>query len=258
MVTAAIINWLQVFIHVRQPAENSRVYMDDFRPQSPTNNSHKTIMAHANKRYLRIFSILLCLLAPTIALKSSIFAQQNRSTDYLVLVSNDTLFGQVEHINTRGVSPKYLKKIQVKPENGRRKRISRKSILAFKSDGEEFERFYLAQNSGRVQLVNLIYKIDTKRGEQFFLKVMNRHEALNHYQMQWWEQGSSTQLSMDLFKKSSDNFLIRANQGLLGLNKRALTNYFSDCKPLQSAIQEDSLKTARAVFNFYTVNCGKL
>jgi hypothetical protein len=59
-------------------------------------------------------------------------------------------------------------------------------------------------NSGSI---NPRYKIDNKRGERHYLKVIQKG-ALSHYQLIWWEQGEYLQQQMDLVIKQNGKYLI--------------------------------------------------
>ncbi len=61
---------------------------------------------------------------------------------------------------------------------------------------------------------------------------------------------------MDLFKKESDTFFIRATQGLLGLKRQVLANYFADCEALATQIGDKQINNLREIINFYNKNCN--
>jgi hypothetical protein len=69
------------------------------------------------------------------------------------------------------------------------------------------------------------------------------------------EQGDAALMYMDLLKKEGDAFFIRATQGLLGLKRKALINYFSNCQDLREQIERKQLSEVWQVVNFYNENC---
>ena len=179
---------------------------------------------------------------------------QNPAQDFVILHSGDTLYGTVRYINDGAVSPKLYKKIRWKDARGRGKKISRKNIRAFRVQGDVFESFYLRQYSRKITLVNPRYDISPQKGQHHFLKLVEKGR-LSHYQLEWIEQGESALSAMDLFKKESDTFFIRATQGLLGLKRQVLTNYFADCPALATQIGDKQINNLQEIVDFYNKNC---
>jgi hypothetical protein len=179
---------------------------------------------------------------------------QNR--DYLVLVSGDTLYGTVEHINTRSVSPKFHTKVRLTDSKGKQRKFSRKGIAAFKSDGAIYESFWLKQRSRWITIENPVYIMRKRKGEQTFLKLIEKG-SLTHYHLEWWEQGESTLMWMDLIKREGDPYFIRATQGIFGLKKNVLTKYFWDCPELVRQIEFKEVTAINQVVAFYNRNCGR-
>ncbi|MEQ8476051.1 hypothetical protein [Fulvivirga sp.] len=182
------------------------------------------------------------------------FAQSAITEDFLVLNSGDTLHGSVEYINSKRVSPEFYKKIRVTDENGKRRQFKQKDVSAFKADGKVFESYWLSQSSDKITLVNPKYDIDPENGAQYFLRLIRKGE-LSHYQWEWWEQGESTLMWMDLLRKKEDQFFIRATQGLLGLKKKVLTDYFMNCPDLKERIEKKELDEVWQLVDFYNNNC---
>ncbi len=185
--------------------------------------------------------------------RSSLFGQVS-GTDYLVLNRGDTIYGQVQHVNYRGVSPRYYKKIRVTNANGKRKKYRREAVKSFSVNNTQYEGFRLSQSSEKITLLDPVYNIDAHRGEKHFLKVMSIG-ALSYYQLEWWEPGDSALWWMDLLKKSGDPFFVRATQGLFGLKRRVLSNYFADCPRLSEKIAQKELKEISDIVDLYRTNC---
>ncbi|WPP49687.1 hypothetical protein [Catalinimonas niigatensis] len=207
----------------------------------------KTMM-RTNKTLLAF--ITLCLFS----LQTSLSAQDSDAQDYLVLNMGDTLYGNIKHIDESGTIRKYYKKIRFTDRYGKQKKYKRKEVSAFSVNNTHYEGFWLNQSSQKIILVNPRYDIDAKNGEQYFLKVM-RKGKLSHYQLEWFEQGESLLSGMDLLKKEGDPFFIRATQGLLGLKRKVLLDYFSDCAKLQEQIKERQLNEVGQVVDFYHTHC---
>lgn len=182
-------------------------------------------------------------------------AQVDSSAGYLILNNGATLYGKVEHINVKSVSPQFYKKIRFTSTDNRRRKYKPEDVAGFKIGNTTYEGFWLHQTSRKIQLVNPIYDIDENNGERYFLKVIKKG-SLSHYQMEWFEQGESTLWWMDLVKKENDLFLMRATQGLLGLKRKALADYFKDCPDLVKRINEKELNKVSEVIEFYNTTCS--
>lgn len=179
---------------------------------------------------------------------------QESKGDYLVLTSGDTLWGEVQDINYNGVAPKYSKKISIRSKEGKRRKINRQSVKMFQKQGAIYEAFYLRAEAKRGSLLDLSYTITEKRGKLYFLKQV-AVGPLNHYHLEWFEQGDAMHNYMDLIRKSNDDKFIRATQGIFGLKKKAVAQYLSECGALQNQIERKQLKTITEVVAFYNSFC---
>ena len=188
-----------------------------------------------------------------------LWAQNQTPSGYLILHTQDTLYGKVSPIKESGFGGRrFYKKIKITTTQGKRKQYPRQKVVAFEIDGVFYESFYLRQATSSVlnfSLDNPNYIVDPVRGEQHFLKCIHRG-ALSHYKLEWLEQGNSTLWSMSLLKKAGEPTFIRADQGLFGLKRKALLTYFSDCSKIQTALQERQLKQVAQVVDFYNTHCG--
>lgn len=174
--------------------------------------------------------------------------------DYLITTKGDTLYGKVSFRDTDRFRSKELKKIALIDLLGKKKKFKNENVVAFSSDGLFYEGFWLNQTSEKMQFLNPRYDINSKQGERYFLRVVSKGQ-LSHYQLEWFEQGESRLHSMDLLKKESDDFLIRATQGIFGLKKRILKSYFSDCPTLAKRIENKDIKYVDEVVSFFEDNC---
>ncbi|TPV32452.1 hypothetical protein FJ651_12890 [Paucihalobacter ruber] len=184
------------------------------------------------------------------------FAQSYDALDYLVLKTGDTLYGKIEYKKDTGVNYKYLNKIRLTNALGKQKRYKRDQVVAFSTNNFIYEGFWLNQESESLVLLNPRYEIDDKNGGYYFLKVMSKG-TLSYYQLEWWEQGESLLMSMDLLKKEKDQFFIRATQGLFGLKRKVLSSYFNGCPSLAQKIQQKQLNQVFQVVDYYNNNCVK-
>jgi hypothetical protein len=181
-------------------------------------------------------------------------AHQPASTSHVVLLSGETIYGEVVYLDQNFSSTRYLKKIRVTTPEGKRKKYRTDKVAAFHTNGEDFEILRLEQSANLFSSDHAKYHIDPKNGDTYILQRINAG-ALSHYTYSWWDQGDALEQSMDLFRKQGDAFFVRATQGMLGLKRKLLANYFSDCPDLAEMIRDKSLKNADEVVTFYNVNC---
>ena len=195
-----------------------------------------------------------CISLATLSLQTSLFGQDNNQQDYIVLNMGDTLYGDVRYIDETGAGREFYKKIRLTNADGKRKKYKRKEVSAFRVNDSNYESFWLNQSSPKVLLVNPKYDINTGNGEQYFLMVVSKGK-LSHYELQWFDQGNTTLWSIALLKKEKDSFFIRADQGLLGLKRKVLLNYFFNCPKLKEGIDQKRFNHVWQVVDFYNSNC---
>lgn len=191
-------------------------------------------------------------------LSTQVFVQahQSEADGYIVLTNGDTLHGAVEYIDENSVHRDFYKKIRFTDGSGKQKKYKRKDVAAFRSGNSDYQSFWLSESSDGAFSLNIRYDIELQKGDQYFLKVIHRG-ALSHFELEWFEQGESLLMSMDLFKKEHDRHLVRSTQGVLGLKRKALRNYFSDCPELAEQIDRKLLKRPDEVVAFYNSKCGR-
>lgn len=182
-------------------------------------------------------------------------AQMQDPENYLVLYSGDTLHGDIDYVNNRGINPKYRKKIRLIPNKEKKQKFKRKDVAAFSINSIRYEGFWLSKSTGVFSLFSPNYVMDNTHGEQHFLRVVSSGK-LTHYQLEWWEQGDSGISWMDLFLKEGDTQFIRATQGVLGLKRNVLADYFSDCPELAELIKQKKIHKVAQVADFYNAECG--
>tara|TARA_R110000868_G_scaffold150050_12_gene372900 strand:- start:4226 stop:4828 length:603 start_codon:yes stop_codon:yes gene_type:complete len=178
-------------------------------------------------------------------------AQTSVNLDYLVINTGDTLRGIVKYIDRRSVNHK---KIRLIDTSGHKKKYKKKDISVFRVNNTIYEGFWLNQSPEKFQLLNPKYDIDIQNGEKYFLKLVSKG-SLSHYELEWLEQGESTLLWMDLLKKEEDPFFIRATQGLFGLKRKVLIDYFFNCVNLKEKINQKDLNKVSQIVDYYNKQC---
>lgn len=203
------------------------------------------------QKYLLKISTLVFLM---LTIKTTLLAQISTTSDYIVLITEDTIYGTIKNIDLYNTTSKFNKRLKFISANGKRKKIKREEVLVFKYGNDVYESFWLYQSSDKITFVNPRYDIDEKRGKQHFLKVVSKGK-ISHYLLEWVDGEFSSVSSMSLLKKETDLFLIRADQGVLGLKRKVLGEYFTNCPDLQQKITEKLITEVVEVVDFYNTYC---
>ena len=183
----------------------------------------------------------------------SAVAQEFRHSDFIVLNMGDTLYGNVRYRDENGTG--FYNKIRLTNTEGKRKKFKRKNISAFRINNIDYESFWLIQSFQKIMFVNPRYDIDPVNGEQHFLRLVSKGK-LSHYELEWIDADNSTLWSMALLKKGDESFFIRADQGVLGLKRKALRSYFVNCPNLIEVIDQKQVNEVSQVVDFYNRNCS--
>lgn len=144
------------------------------------------------------------------------------------------------------------------------------SKIRFKKEGQLFKSKYSANDLlgygylgthfvslpliERTEFFKTRYLLRTGRNRRF-LRVMERNECLNHYEIEFTHDDSFVIDSYPLFHKPGSQEMVRVTQGILGLKKKRLTAYFSDCHELHIAIDSKEITTVQEVYRFYCEQC---
>ncbi|MDX1349238.1 MAG: hypothetical protein R3279_03260 [Putridiphycobacter sp.] len=187
--------------------------------------------------------------------EQKVVAQNTATTDFLVLITGDTLYGDVEHIHEKGVHPYFYKKIRLTMASGKRKKFKSALVASFKNDGSVYESFWLSQSADMSTLFSSRYNIDPINGKQHFLKVITKGK-LSHYHLEWFEQGDAALNYMDLVKKEEQSYFLRATQGIFGIKSKLLLSYFSNCPDLRQKIEGKQFKKVEQIVDFYNHHCA--
>ena len=168
---------------------------------------------------------------------------------YIVTFDGDTLEGMLMDRSSGSFSELY-KRVRFKPIKGFKKKYGADKILGYGYSGHVFESVPLAE---KFELYRFRYYIN-KNNDRIFLKVL-RKESLNYYQMEYMEEDNNYINFIPLFHIPGSNEMVRVTQGILGLKRKRLVEYFRECPELVKAIEEKTLKETLEVFDFYLNRC---
>jgi hypothetical protein len=170
---------------------------------------------------------------------------------YLVTIKMDTIKGWVSDRDIGSFQELY-RRIRFVEEGKKRKRKYRPDqLIAYGYGAHSFESVPLAIETHR--LVQKYYvRYDNP---MIFLKLVRRNEYLTHYEMEFQSDDDNYIDSFPLFYMTNSNEMVRVTQGLLGLKRKRLSEYFNNCQALSTAIQSREINQIDEVYDFYSLNC---
>lgn len=170
---------------------------------------------------------------------------------YIVNLEGDTITGWVQDRNPGIISDIYEKIRFIKKGKKKKRKYSPNQIQGYGYNGMSFESIGL-----EVQMVRLVSKYYVHPdNEKMFLKLINKNDILTLYEEEYiYEQGESID-SYPLLYKNGSKQMVRVTQGVFGLKKKRLAEYFNDCSNLINAINMEQVTSERGVFDYYSNNC---
>jgi hypothetical protein len=181
----------------------------------------------------------------------SLYGQKNFEKGYIISLENDTLYGNIKD-KKHGPFPKIYKKIRFKEEGSRFKRkYSPNQINGYKAGEKIYESIGLKRET---HLIRTRYIIDPS-SQKSFLRVLLKGN-LSYYHCESIDNESNTLDYIPLFYKKGSPEMVRATQGILGLKKKILADYFSDCPELVQKIEEKEIRTPDDIIGLYFNLCG--
>lgn len=172
---------------------------------------------------------------------------QSFERGYIVLNSNDTLFGSVKDRNDGAL----FKKIRFKNERGIVKRYTAEDILSYKSGIHTYESLWYAEES---HFFKFNYYSRPGYGHKVFLKVLVKGR-LTCYAKEFVYDDNDFFDQFELFLRDGDDSMARATQGIFGLKKKRLIDYFWDCPSLVSKIHNGTITKTLDVVAYYNEIC---
>lgn len=178
-------------------------------------------------------------------------AQNNFEWGYIVTLENDTVRGQIKD-RKYGVVPDILEKIRFKKEGVLfNKKYSAEKIYGYKVG----ERFYESVGVDRESHFFTTQYFVSPNAEKTFLRVMETG-TIHYYHWEHIDQDNNTFDFIPFFYLEGRGEMVRATQGVFGLKKKLLSNYFYDCPELVQEIESEQIKTPFEVVNFFRERCG--
>jgi hypothetical protein len=170
---------------------------------------------------------------------------------YIITLEGDTLLGQVKDRSSEPYVELYPR-IRFRPEGkSSRKKYGPKDILGYGAGGREYVTVPLWEESA---FFKFRYYLDPN-ANKVFLMVVKREGGLSYYRREFIYDDNNYLDFYPLFHREGDREMVRVTQGVLGLKRKRLMEYFSECDELVRALYNKELKEPDDVFNYYLVNC---
>jgi len=182
------------------------------------------------------------------------FAKKGFSEGYIITQDGDTLHGIVKDRDSEPFVSIYQKIRFVEKGKRGRKKYRASQIAGYKCGNREYRSVRLRETS---EFFKFRYYTD-RSGELIFLRLIKDAGDLIYYEYEFMYDDNNFVDSFPLFHIPGSNEMVRVTQGILGLKKKRLSEYFSDCKELVDAVNADKLESADDVFEFYLENCSQL
>jgi hypothetical protein len=175
------------------------------------------------------------------------------SEGYIVTNNGDTLYGKIKD-RTTGFNTRIYPKVRFRQPGKPQKRFRPRHIKAYYSEGSGlFESQWFDRQP---RLLKNDYVNVTGMGQKHFMKVIVRGK-LSLYHLEFRDADNAAVDYIEFFKMEGDHRFVRASQGLLGLKKKLLLEYFKDYPAVTEQIQSGALKTAVDVAIYFNSHYAK-
>lgn len=177
-------------------------------------------------------------------------AQRFYEPGYVVLCSGDTLFGKIKD---RRPAPFVEIYRQVRFRNGGifPKKFSPREILQYRAGEREYESLWISRP---FSLLDARMISIPGRGRQEFFRVLVRG-PLSLYMQENFDIESGYYDDIPYLKREDKKEYVRATQGIFGLKRKLLAEYFDDCPAMQKALEEKEVRTVSEVLEIYQQHC---
>jgi hypothetical protein len=172
---------------------------------------------------------------------------------YIINSEGETVDGWVKD-RSSGTFIDLYTQIRFKPDNARsKKKYSPAEIQGYGLNKQHFKSMPLIEESAFFQFRYYL----NESNDRVFLKVIARNENLTYYHWEYVDGESNYLDYTPLFHRIGSNEMVRVTQGIFGLKRDRLMEYFRDCPELTQALENKQLKEINEVFNFYVEQCLK-
>lgn len=182
-----------------------------------------------------------------------VHSQKIWETGYVILNTGDTLSGMVCDRKATATGTKLYSKIRFRGDEGVREKFTAYDIKGYAVGNSLYESMWYHES-----MAFFIMSYTSRRGvgKKIFLQVVRRG-YLTCYYKEYVDGDSGYVDGFELFKRPGDAYFMRATQGIFGLKKKRLTEYFSDCPSLVKKINTGQITCPVEVVDYYNSRCPK-
>jgi len=171
---------------------------------------------------------------------------------YIITHEGEITEGQVKD-RSSGTFLNLYKRIRFKPDDAVfKKRYGPDDILGYGYDNLHFESVPLREESAFFRFRYYLHE----NYDRVFLKVISSEKDLTYFQWEYVDDESSYLDYIPLFYRDGSDEMVRVTQGVLGLKRNRLMEYFQDCPELVRAIDNRELNEIDEVYYFYLERCS--
>ena len=175
------------------------------------------------------------------------------SRGYIINSEGETVEGRVKD-RSSGTFFELYKRIRFKPDNAPFKRkYSPDEILGYGINDQYFESVPLYEETAFFKFRYYIHD----SYDRSFLKVISWKDDLTYFHWEYVDSESNYLDYIPLFYREGSDEMVRVTQGIRGLKRNRLIDYFWDCPELVQAIEKKELNEIHEVYNFYLEHCVK-
>ena len=173
------------------------------------------------------------------------------SQGYIINSEGETVEGWIKDRSSGPFLDLYTR-IRFKPDNAFYKRkYSPGEILGYGINNQHFESVPLIEESAFFKFKYYLHE----GNDRVFLRVISRNADLTYYHWEYVDSESNYLDYIPLLHRIDSNEMVRVTQGILGLKRKRLIEYFWDCPDLAMAIEKKKLNEISEVYNFYLEHC---
>lgn len=185
-----------------------------------------------------------------LTLSFSLYGQRNYEEGYVVRLKNDTIFGKIKDRRS-GSFARLYPKVRLKGKGSFFvRKFNANELRGYKAGERVYESMGIEQESFFFKTRYIISASPRKS----FLRVLKRGK-LNYYHWEFQDSDSHSIDYIPLFQKEGQSEMVRVTQGILGLKRKLLSEYFSNCPDLAHEIQKKEVRTPEDVIALYTRLC---
>lgn len=173
-------------------------------------------------------------------------ARRGFEPGYVVTWQNDTIAGYVRDRSDSNF-PDLYRKIRFRSSDGKGHKYGPKQIKAYQKGFESFETLWI--HTFREFLVTR-YISQPGVGKPHFMKIV-RKGYLSYYHWEYVDGEFQDIEHIPLFKREDGYSMVRVTQGILGLKKKRLSEFFQDCPDLVNKINAGEIRNPFEIHDFY-------